>query len=200
MVWFREDVTIVEDNRTRISVNEDGRNQYSVILELNDVVETDAGLYKVKAKNKYGEVSASINLNFSRKYFYFFSIWCYCYSHLILWKLPYIHTSILQMCFDIRRSRHIWSMEFTTLRSTQRENSKVSKYPSSSNYFAIFDPPADVRLSDVFHALENFSELKFQSCEMHWQLARITEYENSAKIQHTADIHWTKICLNIFDR
>ena len=68
MVWFREDVTIVEDNRTRISVNEDGRNQYSVILELNDVVETDAGLYKVKAKNKYGEVSASINLNFSRKY------------------------------------------------------------------------------------------------------------------------------------
>ena len=68
VVWFREDVTIVEDNRTRISVNEDGRNQYSVILELNDVVETDAGLYKVKAKNKYGEVSASINLNFSRKY------------------------------------------------------------------------------------------------------------------------------------
>ena len=103
MVWFREDVTIVEDNRTRISVNEDGRNQYSVILELNDVVETDAGLYKVKAKNKYGEVSASINLNFSRKYFYFFLFGLV----LILWKLPYIHTSILQMCFDLRRSRHI---------------------------------------------------------------------------------------------
>ena len=74
MVWFREDVTIVEDNRTRISVNEDGRNQYSVILELNDVVETDAGLYKVKAKNKYGEVSASINLNFSRKYTFTLSL------------------------------------------------------------------------------------------------------------------------------
>ena len=58
----------MEDSRTRINVNEDGKNQYSVILELNDVVETDAGLYKVKAKNKYGEVSASINLNFSRKY------------------------------------------------------------------------------------------------------------------------------------
>ena len=72
VVWFREDVTIVEDNRTRISVNEDGRNQYSVILELNDVVETDAGLYKVKAKNKYGEVSASINLNFSREYTFTF--------------------------------------------------------------------------------------------------------------------------------
>ena len=42
-----------------------------VVLELNDVIETDAGLYKVKAKNKFGEVAASINLNFSRKYLYF---------------------------------------------------------------------------------------------------------------------------------
>jgi hypothetical protein len=40
-----------------------------VVLELNDVIETDAGLYKVKAKNKFGEVAASINLNFSREYF-----------------------------------------------------------------------------------------------------------------------------------
>ena len=68
VIWFREDIRIEEDGRTFIRVNEDGKNQYSVILELNDVVETDAGLYKVKAKNKYGEVSASINLNFSRKY------------------------------------------------------------------------------------------------------------------------------------
>ena len=68
VIWFREDVRIEEDGRTLIRVNEDGKNQYSVILELNDVVETDAGLYKVKAKNKYGEVSASINLNFSREY------------------------------------------------------------------------------------------------------------------------------------
>ena len=41
---------------------------YMVVLELNDVIETDAGLYKVKAKNKFGEVAASINLNFSRKW------------------------------------------------------------------------------------------------------------------------------------
>ena len=68
VVWFNEDVKIVDDERTSIKVVEDGKNQFAVILELNDVVETDAGLYKVKAKNKYGEVSASINLNFSRKY------------------------------------------------------------------------------------------------------------------------------------
>ena len=120
MVWFREDVTIVEDNRTRISVNEDGRNQYSVILELNDVVETDAGLYKVKAKNKYGEVSASINLNFSRKYT-FTLIWDF-----LIYEFGVV---VIRICF-CGRSKHIWSMEFTTLRSTER----IAKYPSSSNY------------------------------------------------------------------
>ena len=39
-----------------------------MVLEINDVVESDAGLYKVRAKNKFGEVAASINLNFSREY------------------------------------------------------------------------------------------------------------------------------------
>ena len=66
--WFHEDVKIQNDERATFKVQEEGRNTYAVILELNDVVETDAGLYKVKAKNKYGEVSASINLNFSREY------------------------------------------------------------------------------------------------------------------------------------
>lgn len=57
-----------------------GTNKFLVVLELDDVIETDAGLYKVKAKNKMGEVAASINLNFSREYlplvvtfFFFFS-------------------------------------------------------------------------------------------------------------------------------
>ena len=39
-----------------------------MVLEINDVVESDAGLYKVRAKNKFGEVAASINLNFSREW------------------------------------------------------------------------------------------------------------------------------------
>ena len=67
VTWFREDIKIQNDERATFKVQEEGRNTFAVILELNDVVETDAGLYKVKAKNKYGEVSASINLNFSRK-------------------------------------------------------------------------------------------------------------------------------------
>ena len=68
VTWFREDIKIQNDSRTTFKVTEEAKNTYAVILELNDVVETDAGLYKVKAKNKYGEVSASINLNFSREY------------------------------------------------------------------------------------------------------------------------------------
>lgn len=47
-------------------------NKFLVVLELDDVIETDAGLYKVKAKNKMGEVAASINLNFSREYIILF--------------------------------------------------------------------------------------------------------------------------------
>lgn len=65
--WFRSDNKLVEDERTKFKIQPDGNNNYTVVLELDDVVEADAGLYKVKAKNKSGEVSASINLNFTRK-------------------------------------------------------------------------------------------------------------------------------------
>ncbi|KAK2728043.1 hypothetical protein QYM36_008500, partial [Artemia franciscana] len=63
--WYREDKLIVEDERTLIHIREVSPGRYTVALDINDVVETDGGLYKVKAKNKLGEVSASINLNFS---------------------------------------------------------------------------------------------------------------------------------------
>lgn len=66
--WFRSDTLLSEDARTVFKIQSIGTNKFLVVLELDDVVETDAGLYKVKAKNKMGEVAASINLNFSRKY------------------------------------------------------------------------------------------------------------------------------------
>lgn len=65
--WFRGEIQLAEDHRTVMKIQAIATNTYIVILELDDVVETDAGLYKVKAKNKMGEVAASINLNFSRK-------------------------------------------------------------------------------------------------------------------------------------
>lgn len=65
--WFRSDTLLTADGRTNFKTQALGGNKFLVVLELDDVIETDAGLYKVKAKNKMGEVAASINLNFSRK-------------------------------------------------------------------------------------------------------------------------------------
>ena len=66
--WYRGDTPLHDDHRTKVTMKEIGPNKFNITLELNDVFETDAGLYKVTAKNKLGDVSASINLNFSRKY------------------------------------------------------------------------------------------------------------------------------------
>jgi len=65
IVWFRSDVKLIEDQRTTYKLQSVGTNTFVAILEIDDVVETDAGLYKVVAKNKMGDVAASINLNFS---------------------------------------------------------------------------------------------------------------------------------------
>ena len=67
IAWFREDTELSENDRTTMTAKEIGPNKFLVVLELDDVVETDAGMYKVKAKNKLGEVAASISLNFSRE-------------------------------------------------------------------------------------------------------------------------------------
>jgi Immunoglobulin I-set domain len=66
--WYRGETHLVEDGRTFMRIQPVGTNKFLVVLELDDVIESDAGLYKVKAKNKMGEVAGSINLNFSREY------------------------------------------------------------------------------------------------------------------------------------
>lgn len=81
IAWFRGDEAVKESARIKITckANTGKANMHDVQLILDDVEEEDAGLYKVKAKNKYGEVSASINLNFSRKYsFYCLMFVCVC--------------------------------------------------------------------------------------------------------------------------
>ena len=67
VTWFRQDEKISENDRTVIKSIGTQTGSYMVVLELEDVIESDAGLYKIKAKNTFGEVAASINLNFSRK-------------------------------------------------------------------------------------------------------------------------------------
>nr|CAG4646672.1 EOG090X0GZZ [Macrothrix elegans] len=67
ITWYREDIQLYEDTRTTIKISELTDGKYLVTLELDDVIENDAGHYKVKARNKLGEMTASISLNFSRK-------------------------------------------------------------------------------------------------------------------------------------
>lgn len=67
ITWFRGETQLSEDDRTNFKIQSIAANKFLVVLELDDVIESDAGLYKVKAKNKMGEVAASINLNFSRE-------------------------------------------------------------------------------------------------------------------------------------
>lgn len=77
VAWHREETRLRDDERTKIKIENVGLNKYTVALELDGVIETDAGLYRIKAKNKQGEVSASICLNFSRK-----SISFVCTTHV----------------------------------------------------------------------------------------------------------------------
>lgn len=67
--WYRGETQLTENDRTTIAVKEVAPTKYQVNLEIDDVVETDGGLYKVQARNKLGEVSATISLNFARNDF-----------------------------------------------------------------------------------------------------------------------------------
>lgn len=78
--WYRSDNLLTENERTKFKIQPIADNKFTVVLELDDVIEADAGLYKVKAKNKSGEVSASINLNFRRKYVLILPIFVAQYS------------------------------------------------------------------------------------------------------------------------
>ena len=56
-------------------VDSAGGSAYNVIMEIMGVTQADAGTYKVTAKNRLGEVSASINLNFSGQLIPVLSVW-----------------------------------------------------------------------------------------------------------------------------
>lgn len=81
--WYRSDELIAQDSRTTYKIQSIGENKYSVILDIDDVAETDAGLYKVKATNTMGEVAASINLNFSRKWQNRYTVYQYPYLTIL---------------------------------------------------------------------------------------------------------------------
>ena len=86
ITWFRGETQLAENNRTVMTAKELAPSKYLVSLELDDVIETDAGLYKVKARNKLGEVAASISLNFSRK-FTASRFPCSCFFYILIFRV-----------------------------------------------------------------------------------------------------------------
>lgn len=61
--WYHKTTQLKEGARHVFRLSSDKHNQLAT-LTINDVSATDAGLYKVVAKNKHGEGSATISLNF----------------------------------------------------------------------------------------------------------------------------------------
>lgn len=75
--WYRNETKLDENERTIFRTEEIGTNKFRVFLELNEIEDEDAGLYRIKAINNVGQVSASISLNFTRKLhndYFFFSL------------------------------------------------------------------------------------------------------------------------------
>ncbi|ESO83313.1 hypothetical protein LOTGIDRAFT_146555 [Lottia gigantea] len=71
--WFQGTTPITGSNRIKMRVDPAGGGQsFNVQMEIVNVTQNDAGTYKVVAKNRLGEVSASINLNFSGKISYIY--------------------------------------------------------------------------------------------------------------------------------
>ena len=66
--WFQGTTPLSQSDRIKMRIEPAGGNKYNVMMDIKGVTQADAGTYKVVAKNKLGEVSASINLNFSGKF------------------------------------------------------------------------------------------------------------------------------------
>lgn len=64
--WFKESVQLSESARLKFTSTSKGDGKtYSLNLEIDNLTSDDSGQYKVVAKNRLGEVSASIALNFA---------------------------------------------------------------------------------------------------------------------------------------
>ncbi len=75
LFWTRDDVSIQDSGRYLIYCDPLPNNTYVACLEIDDVNASDAGKYKISAKNKLGESNAHIQLNLDSKFIFFvFSI------------------------------------------------------------------------------------------------------------------------------
>jgi hypothetical protein len=64
--WFKENTQLVDSSRIKSKIANGKTNKSFVLeLEIDNLTSDDSGMYKVHAKNRLGEVSASIALNFA---------------------------------------------------------------------------------------------------------------------------------------
>ena len=62
--WYKDSSPLNENSRIKSSIDVKN-NFYHIFLDIDNLTSDDSGAYKVTAKNKFGEVSASISLNFA---------------------------------------------------------------------------------------------------------------------------------------
>ncbi|CAH1785273.1 unnamed protein product [Owenia fusiformis] len=62
--WSKGTANVVSSDRLNLTVDKNGTNKYDLKLVINNVQGSDEGSYKVTAKNRLGEVQATVNLNF----------------------------------------------------------------------------------------------------------------------------------------
>jgi hypothetical protein len=65
--WFKENFQINDSDRIKAKVYESCGRFYELNLEIDNVTSDDSGQYKITAKNRLGEMSASIAINFAGK-------------------------------------------------------------------------------------------------------------------------------------
>ena len=68
LFWSRDDVPIQDSGRYLIYCDPLPNNSYVACLEIDDVNASDAGKYKISAKNNLGESNAHIQLNLDSKF------------------------------------------------------------------------------------------------------------------------------------
>lgn len=63
--WFKESVLLAASDRIKIRMEPKSDKLYALYLDIDNLTSDDSGQYKINAKNRLGEVSASIALNFA---------------------------------------------------------------------------------------------------------------------------------------
>jgi hypothetical protein len=68
LIWTQDDKPLSDPARFLVSCDALPNNTYVACLQINNVISSDGGKYKVTAKNRLGESNANIGLNLDSKF------------------------------------------------------------------------------------------------------------------------------------